>query len=251
MQRISFLCCLAVIGIACTKKADAPATPPGGAAPAGDASAAGEEGGDEELSDAEERKKQIAACDGGRADECTSAALLFQEDGGEAELVQARAYFEKGCEGGDDNGCSYLASMLADGRGGAADVARARELWDAQCDKGNNLDGECISAANSYAESHDEADKVKARERYAKLCSKDDHDACVGEAKIVLDIGNAKDRKHATTVLKAACDDGNGMACHVLAHAMTYGLGMPKDAKGAAEMRKKACANGYEKSCPQ
>jgi TPR repeat protein len=256
MQRLALIGGLAVLLLACTKKNDTGSTkqPEGSdGTPTGDASAGGDEGGggDEELSDADERKKQIAACDKGQADECTSAAILFQQDGGEKELAEARVYFEKGCSGGHDMGCSYLASMLAQGQGGDVDAAKARELWDKQCDKGNNLDGECMSAALSYAESKDDADKAKARERYQKMCSKGEQAACVGEARVVLDIGNPKDRKHAASVLKKACDDGDGESCHHLAHAMTYGLGVPKDLKGAVEMKKKACANGYKKSCPE
>ena len=253
MQRLAFIGGLGLVLLACNKQGDTASKPPGDGATTdtpGKTTEGGDDGGDDEdLTDAQERDKQIAACNKGEADECTSAAILFQQDGGEKELAEARVYFEKGCKGGHDMGCSYLAGMLAQGQGGAVDALKARELWDAQCEKGNNLDGECMSAADSYAESKDDADKAKARERYAKLCSKDVHDACIGEARIVLDIGNAKDRKHAITVLKSACDDGNGLACHVMAHGMTYGLGMPKDPKGAAEFRKKACANGYEKSC--
>ncbi|HWB74152.1 MAG TPA: tetratricopeptide repeat protein [Nannocystaceae bacterium] len=248
MQRPALIGTLAFALFACSKQNDAATTPPSdtAATPATPATPA-----DPPADPAtDERAKQAKACDGGAADECTSVALMFQQgDGGKPDPAQARAYFDKGCTGGHAMACSYLADMLDKGEGGGADQAKARELWAAQCDAGNDADGECMKAATSFAISTAPADRTKAREIFAKLCSKDHHPACVGEAQLMLDIGSTKDAKHARTVLQKECDAGLGAACLALSLAMDQGKGGKKDAKAAAAMRQKACDNGVADVC--
>ena len=69
---------------------------------------------------------------------CTSLGILYEYGHGVTkDYVQARANYQKGCDGGYPSGCSYLGDLYLRGHGVPKDVAQGRQLLQKGCDLGD------------------------------------------------------------------------------------------------------------------
>ena len=86
------------------------------------------------------------ACDGGRAEACTSLAHMFWNGSGSVarDVPAATALFERGCAAKHDEACLFLALKYKAGDGVAEDAKKAQGFFWKACAAGHK--GACIIA---------------------------------------------------------------------------------------------------------
>src|SRR5580692_4681314 len=81
-----------------------------------------------------DRARELArkACELGAGHGCTVAGVIAMQ----SDVVAARQWFTRACDGHDADGCGDLGSMFLEGIGGAQDSERAIALLEPSCNDG-------------------------------------------------------------------------------------------------------------------
>lgn len=88
------------------------------------------------------------------------------------------------------------------------------------------------------------------KEAAEAACQKGDGAACHGLGMMFeMGVKGARDEKRAAELFLKACDGGDPSACSTLAGKLLSGDGVPEDKKRAAELHKRACDGGEAVSC--
>ncbi len=157
------------------------------------------------------------ACDMGSGMACGNSGLMtYQSDPTPAELVTARARFEKGCDLGDSGSCLTLAFVVERGHGGPRDVARALTLYEQACTGGKAL--ACKNLGILYDNGTIiERDSEVAAQWFRKACDGGNSRSCgyVGIG-FAMGIGVQQDKEEAAVWLQRGCDGGDAWSCEQL-----------------------------------
>jgi hypothetical protein len=184
----------------------------------------------------------IAKCDQGQPASCTRLAYLYDNtmEGGTPspnDLLAAVVAAEQACDGGDSNGCSYLAVSYRDGRGvprsaerAAALFARVCGLGGGDCEWGGDCSGDDLQGCTTLC-----------NQGHAASCWKLGH--LYDKGKLV-----PRDSARAHGLFERACAGGAPVGCFDSGQDYEGGIGIPKATEKAAALYLKACeagAGGY------
>lgn len=128
---------------------------------------------------AKDPKRYQRECDTGNAHSCTREGIFFAFGtwGHKKDYGQAKSLFEKGCSGGDQDGCKELATLHQYGRGTAKDQVQALNIYTKACDAKNSTS--CYYAAEMHRYGQGTPKDVrKAAALYAKACTAGYKSAC-------------------------------------------------------------------------
>ncbi len=120
-----------------------------------------------------------AECAAAKAASCTSLGVhhAFGTYGRAKDPAAAIPFLQRGCDGGDPNGCKELGVMYQYGRGVPQDRTRARAHFEGACDAGVAL--ACTYAAELHAKADgDGADPALAPAWRAKACAAGSKSEC-------------------------------------------------------------------------
>ncbi len=189
-------------------------------------------------------------CDGDRPHGCTLLADVFARGTDAAEQEQIGALLDRGCQGGDVDGCARLGVALA--RGDFAippDAGRARQTLESACASGNaDACGELGSLVERGIGAR--ASAARATEIYEQACASRGGVACFQLGLRVRDAPGYRDDARAVELFRMACDSGEvERACGSLAAAYDMGRGVPQDRAAAIPLYHRACDGGHASSC--
>lgn len=162
-----------------------------------------------------QRRGELArrACEVGVAEGCT---LLGREP--ETEPATARGLFERGCAGGDAEGCARHALMTLLGEGCERDTAAGQAELREACERAPA--SACGLAVSSLV--------AEARQRDAE-----------------------PEWEWLALFAQRGCDAGDGAACRMLGDVFYAGHGVSADLEKAAELYARACEGGDGQACAQ
>ncbi len=144
---------------------------------------------------------------------CKTASTCW--DGGHKLVAagteaQAVPYLEQGCKLDSQESCDLLAVLLVDGRGVAQDVARAHELWDAACAKGEP--NSCSSLALEL-EQATPPDRARALVYYTRGCQAGGARACRSAGRLLDMAGAVADEPQIKKFYDQACKAKDTLGC--------------------------------------
>ena len=154
----------------------------------------------------------VRACDGGVSAACTKLGILRYERGfdSEEEGEELILLFERGCEGGSAQGCSWAGTLTPD----------------------------------------DPALDAKALGYFKRGCEAGDASGCFAlGAAIAQGRGQAKDAQEAARLYRRACDDGFAAACRELSVLLNAREDVEDRWKESWALLERACSLGDEASC--
>jgi uncharacterized protein len=198
---------------------------------------------------AEARPLLAKACTAGVARACTELSLVLRR----VDSKGARAALRSGCELGDWDACSSLASSLVRCEGRIAnrrlyDAARARAdaLVQAACQAG--VPAACARQVR-YAEGKEEI--ARAALRLEALCTAGHGPACdsLGGLHDGLELPTGQDFARGAHLHRRACELGDASGCGMLAHRLSDGRGVAKDVALGQRFYRRGCALGEEVFC--
>ena len=172
--------------------------------------------------------------------ECGWAARMYARGIGAAEdQPKATTLFTKACERGSLDSCIDLGIRQRDGIGGNANRTAALASFDRAC-TGGNANG-CTQAAQLLAP--DDATSAKAFRYADMGCDRDDGQACLEAASLARRgrHGKAVDLERAFRLAQRGCKQENPAACAAVADAHEAGAGTSKDLDQAVTYFQKAC----------
>jgi len=222
-----------------------------------------------------------AACDAGKAKDCSSAAGAYEHGQGvKRDQDIAAGLYRRSCQLGDAGGCNGFGQLGLDGHTAGAAPAEIISALDARCQSGDSyrcsllgdalVDGKlgarapqqamtyfskgcdpayrdyrtfgCIRLALGYL--HGEGapqDQPRAITILTKLCEQQGS-ACFTLGKIYFRGDSvALDMGKARDRFEDGCDAGNNLSCYALAAMIYEGKGGSIDIAKAASLRDKAC----------
>lgn len=118
-------------------------------------------------------------CDQGKIPSCTREGIFyaFGTWGHKKDYAKAKPLFEKGCNGGDQDGCKELAGLYQYGRGTAKDETKALSIYTKACTSNNSTSCYYAAELHQYGRGT-KKDLTKARELLSKACSGGYKSAC-------------------------------------------------------------------------
>ncbi len=132
------------------------------------------------LYDPKSYAKQLdTECRQDTASSCTHVGVqhAFGTFGRVKNPAAAIPFLEKGCQGGDGNGCHELGVMFEYGRGVAADPARARAEYAKGCQ--GHVARSCTRLGDLFSQGrHVTADPAKAKHYYSLACAAGAEPSC-------------------------------------------------------------------------
>ena len=213
-----------------------------------------------QLASGEDSKKSIGlveeAANAGFSPAQVSMGQLFLDGlpaaGITQDTDQARVWFERASEAGDDDASLTLGLMYEKGTGVAANQERATELFQKAADRGNT-DAMVRLGAKLLGGQGIKADAAKGKGWFEKAIAAGATGAKVALASIYetgtgndREPGVAKDSKKAFQLYTEAADAGDVSAYNKIAYFYEQGTGVTKDEAKALEWYKK----GAEKNVP-
>jgi uncharacterized protein len=217
----------------------------------------------------------IIACDGALATSCTAAGHISQEI---KEYEKSMEFYQRGCDGGDMEGCGFFADLTKDmtqkigfyskacdggymrscgnlglnyfeGEGVDKDASRGAALFTRACDGGdmNACFNLAIAVQSGIGVS---ADDVRALSLFLRSCDGNYARGCTNAGSYISrGNGTVKDMKRAVALLQKGCDQGDMKGCGHLAGNYLAGDGVAKNEARAMELTDKACTGGDMLSC--
>ena len=207
-----------------------------------------------------------AACSKGVAHACTLAGQSVEEDrrGEPAQKAQIVALLEKGCDGGDQEGCLALGHHYRSGEGAPKDPTKSDALYQkafaafkSSCDKGRahgcQLQGRMTGQGWGATKSESEEKRLgkQAVDLFEAACGTGDGASCavVGE-QYQIGFYLPEDDAKATKLLTAGCGHDDAQSCFLLGLGPMFGVkGVAKDTALAGKGLAKACDLGLLKGC--
>jgi len=149
---------------------------------------------------------QIAAkaCTGGDGRACYELArmLISSLPGLKNDEARAAGLFQRACDSGYPNGCSFLADFYLKGTAVPKDPVRAAVLFRRACDGGHGYG--CAKTGETFETGRGAVrDEARATALYTRGCNLKNMDACADLGRILF----AKDRQGAKKALDQACSD--------------------------------------------
>jgi TPR repeat protein len=134
------------------------------------------------------------ACDRGYVTACSELGILYSNGDLPRDATLAVGYYQRGCDGGDQAGCTNLAFMLLNGAGVKQDLVKATELNKLACNGGqpvacNNL-GYALESGRGLPR-----DVVEGSRFYSRACKLGESMACLNLGtlfEVGLDVGGGK-----------------------------------------------------------
>ncbi len=189
-------------------------------------------------------------CDADRPRGCTLLANMFARDHEPEERSRIGELWQRGCTGGDLDGCTHLAVAFVRGDHGIPpDTGQARELLEAGCR------AEHWAACAHLGEIEElgigrRPNPGRARELYTRACERRSGLACYRLGAIERDRRGRSDAAVAVEYFRRACDTGEiPRACGALAAAYDAGRGVEQDPEQAEPLYHMACDGGHPDSC--
>lgn len=153
------------------------------------------------------------ACRGGIAESCMTLGNVYgKEDLGPTDLEKSKQFFDRACELGKADACSFLGKIHL-----GTDRTRAHVYYMKACALGTAT--ACTIAGLDFQEgSGTERDLTKANALFEKSCKQNEPEGCYQLGNNLLSgKGIAKDRARALSLLDRACAGELEGACAVLA----------------------------------
>jgi TPR repeat protein len=224
-------------------------------------------------------------CQLGCAQACDAAGTLLRT--GPSELrndEQAAAYHERACAAKEARGCIHLGELHERPRSGEPDNAAAKVAYGRACEledgDGCAALGEVFEAEGSTPQALDEytrgctldsgracarlaahhelgqgvpLDTARAFDLYEHACERKAASGCAGAARMLARTSDAAGQRRfeekAAELDAQGCNDGEPLACALLADAYRDGRGVEKDVKRAARFYALGCEEGVESAC--
>ena len=211
------------------------------------------------LCKSKNRAECEAQCDKGSAESCHNAARAQYRKGVHSDYKlarkAARAWFDKGCQGGYVPSCSSLAGLLRIGVNG--DKKRARKLYQKACRSG--YANACMALARAAESPSLAEDRTKFRPsptsayRYTeKACKLGSAFACSKLARRQIEgLGTLANVKQGLATLEKQCTSGNSFTCNEWAdYLLTGKSGAQRDPAKALELYRQSCEKrNWGKAC--
>lgn len=183
-----------------------------------------------------DREQCQTQCELASAESCSLLGYLKSRD----EPESALAAYQKGCEGGDPNGCLGAAVLLAPK--GKDDAAQALELLETACNGGQFFACEELGLAHLLAA---KPDKQKAEVAIARACNAGLPSACSRLANH-LALEKEPPFERMLGLYQRACHGPDPLACAQVASMYFHGKGVTASEEEAKGWFKVACSHGYE-----
>jgi TPR repeat protein len=173
------------------------------------------------------------------------SATYLNANGVPRDLSRGAALVRKGCEKGDDVGCTVLAYVLLSH---ALPDADSTLVFDEPC----KTPAQCTLIGAKYLGGSGVAkDGPHAARLFEQACGSGYMSACflVGVTAATAGGSSAPDFARAATFYTRACDGGQSIACHELGVLYASGKGVLADKVKASELYDRACRAGSIYSC--
>jgi hypothetical protein len=175
---------------------------------------------------------------------------MFARDRHPNERGRIGELWQRGCTGGDVDGCTRLAVAFVRGDHGIPpNTGEARELLEAGCR------AEHWAACAHLGELEEKGigrrpNPGRARELYTRACERRSGLACYRLGAIERDRRGRSDAEMVVDYFRRACDSGEiPIACGALAVAYDTGRGVEQDHAQAEPLYHMACDGGHPDSC--
>ncbi len=192
-------------------------------------------------------------CDGGdhAAVNCYSLARSYANGlFVEKNLARAIELFQRACDKGEPRGCSELGVMYDAGEGLAADAARAKKLFRQACDAGSGLGCNNLFLLHPGKATKEELKYVLGRLRAICDLPDGDGETCATLGSLHMQGQFVKqDDASAAGFFEKACGRDHAMGCNNLGACYALGRGVAKDPARAATLYQKACTLGSPQGC--
>jgi|GEM_PF-4402237 len=188
---------------------------------------------------------------------CQLGGLWERGDGGPKDLVKARGYYKKACDGGTESCCIELGRLLLKGEGGPQDANKGEELLSTYCVKGIDTSSTCINYAFNLhsGESGVKQDYLKSKAVAEVVCEhglfySDRGCELVGKA-YINGWGVEKDIVKAQIFLAKACEKENAEICFMLGleYMGIFGAEYTVDIEKAKRYVLKGCELENDEAC--
>lgn len=166
------------------------------------------------------------------------------------DAERARAFWARGCDGGDAESCALLGYACSHGEGGPRDDGLAIELYGRACD-GGDAHG-CANLGVMYENGAGAAkDLARAAAAFRQGCEGGDADACYGLGLHLAEGSGvpSRDLPGAARRFTEACDGGGARGCYAAGLLYQTGEGVEKDLARAALLEERACRGELWKAC--
>ncbi len=182
---------------------------------------------------------------------CRNLGVAYLEGWGVVrESAKARELFEYACLRGDQMACVDLSGLNARGVGGSQDTTRALKLAREACHQ--SLASGCSKLGDFYFEGLGvEANEARALEFYTRACELGEPFGCVREGWMHEHArGTERDVHRAAALYRLNCQDkGDAQACGYLGAMHHFGRGMTRNTTQAAEHYQRACEGSIAFAC--
>jgi TPR repeat protein len=152
--------------------------------------------------------------------------------------------YQKGCDGGDPDGCKQLFIARVCGFGTARDLAGAADVAEHACRL--NVTMACGNAGGLFIQLGDEKRAMAALQRG---CDADDLASCNNLGSFYLTKGDAPGYRRAADLFAKLCTRGNEPSCANLAQLLMLGRGVEKDVPRARNLAEKTCREKINIGC--
>jgi hypothetical protein len=152
--------------------------------------------------------------------------------------------FQKGCDGGDTDGCSKLFIARVCGFGTPRDLPAAAEIAERSCKL--NVRAACGNAGGLFIQLGDEA---RALASLRRGCDADDLASCNNLGSFYLTKGDAQSYQRAAELFTKLCARSNEPSCANLAQLLVLGRGVAKDVPRARTLAERTCREKINVGC--
>jgi TPR repeat protein len=175
-------------------------------------------------------------CQGGNELGCTHAKRVLQDTARRATA---------GCKRNDAMSCFIIGSMRQEGQGAAKDLREAAGLYDKAC-KAGSLEG-CSALASLYKNGEGVVrDRGLARRLWEQACSGGYAGGCGNLAILNIDEGEVA---KGVELFRRACAAGEGVSCTNLARMHRSGQGLSPNPALETDLIHQGCQKGDREAC--
>jgi len=156
------------------------------------------------------------------------------------KFSEAQKPLETACEGGNLEGCYYLAWYYESGTGVFRDEKKAKPLYLKACEGG--IGKSCAELGLMLLREEDDEAAKQAHKYLTKGCSADVAKACSGLGYLLLNgKGVEKSPSKAQKMMVKGCHGGFGRGCTEIGRMYAYAVGVERDDSIAISWYKKGC----------
>ncbi len=185
-------------------------------------------------------------CSKGHGRSCVKQGYyLLQGIGTDANVEEARGFYEKACTMKDPKGCHGLGLMYAEGRGVEQNVSVAIKMLGVACEM---KEGVSCGAAAYLLRSQSTPDLSSSLQFAQKGCGYGNLDACAQEAFIYTQPPRTN-LPQAAHLFKQNCARNHAKSCFNYAAMLHQGQGVAVDPTEALRVMKHACVLGDGEAC--